>query len=90
MSVSRSEAFVMGYQISVIWGDGKTGIHGSTGEAESMPAFSLETALAYLAELSKKESNISPTLQSIVGARYVQLTSGEVVDNGPKKPHSSS
>ena len=28
----HDQKLVMGYQISVIWADGKTGIHGSTGK----------------------------------------------------------
>lgn len=59
---------------------GKKGSIGSLGTERSMPAFSMEAAMAYIE--SVRQLNVTYAYQLIRGAQFVILPSGEVVDNG--------
>ncbi|MBI5151555.1 MAG: hypothetical protein HZA34_03185 [Candidatus Pacebacteria bacterium] len=68
---------------------GKSGSVGYEGEEQFSPAFSEETAKAHIESIAIVPG-FTCHLQVIQEARYVGLASGQVIDNGPKKPHSSS
>ncbi len=75
---------VEGYQILV---DGKTEPIGFPGVELSEPAYSKKRAKAILDVLSSIPNfKLTLILQIIRSARYVRLTSGYIIDNGPEVP----
>lgn len=78
---------VEGFQIIAKDGNAET-IIGADGLEESWPAFSEQSAIAYV--VLTRLPGVIYEYRQILEARYVSLLTGQIVDNGPKKPHSSS